>query len=189
MWVFYFMEKEIWKDVINFEGIYKVSNLGNVKRIFGTIGVNLKYKHNYNLKPLDNGFGYFRIKLSKNGVSKRYMLHRIIAEAFLLNPNKLRVVNHINENKKDNRLINLEWCTHSENSLKYNELNPIRKNTIKKSKGYVLDKRTGIFYSRIGVNGKNIHLGSFNTKEDAIQAYNKAYDEKIKLYKQKIKDV
>ena len=111
------MENEIWKDVIGYEGLYQVSNLGNVKRVGSFRGVNKKYLNNYNLIPMDNGKGYLRIKLTKNNKSKRVMLHRIIAEAFV--PNKLNkpVVNHINGNKKDNSLINLEWCTQSENCL------------------------------------------------------------------------
>jgi len=90
------METEIWKDVIGYEGLYQVSNLGNVKRVGSFRGVNKKYLNNYNLIPMDNGKGYLRIKLTKNNKSKRVMLHRIIAEAFV--PNKLNkpVVNFMN---------------------------------------------------------------------------------------------
>lgn len=109
------MKTEIWKDVIGYEGLYQVSNLGNVKRIGSFRGVNKKYLNNYNLIPMDNGKGYLRIKLTKNNKSKRIMLHRIIAEAFLENIYNKPFINHINSNRKDNRLENLEWCTQSEN--------------------------------------------------------------------------
>ena len=109
------MENEIWKDVIGYEGLYQVSNLGNVKRIGFFSGVNKKYLNNYNLIPMDNGKGYLRIKLTKNNKSKRVMLHRIIAEAFVDNKLNKPFVNHINSNKKDNNIENLEWCTQSEN--------------------------------------------------------------------------
>lgn len=108
---------EIWKDVIGYEGIYQVSNLGRIKRISNNHLCNIKYQGEYYLKPLDNGKGYLRMKLSNNGHSKRVMLHRIIAEAFINNPENKKVINHINGNKKDNRIENLEWCTQSYNCL------------------------------------------------------------------------
>jgi hypothetical protein len=108
---------EIWKDVIGYEGIYQVSNLGRIKRISKNHLCNLRYQGEYYLKPLDNGKGYLRMKLSNNGSSKRVMLHRIIAEAFINNPENKKVINHINGNKKDNRIENLEWCTQSYNCL------------------------------------------------------------------------
>jgi len=128
---------EIWKDVIGYEGIYEVSNLGFVKRVSKTRGVNLKYRGEYYLNAMDNGKGYLRVKLSNNGYSKRVMLHRIIAEAFIDNPNNKKCVNHINHNRKDNRIENLEWCTHSENTLhavkhgRWNQVKIKRKKTIK----------------------------------------------------------
>jgi hypothetical protein len=115
--LFYFMATEIWKDVIAYEGLYQVSNLGNVKRIGNFRGVNKAYLDNYYLKPIDNGKGYLRIKLTKNNQSKRIMLHRIIAEAFIENQYNKPFVNHINSDKKDNCIKNLEWCTQSENCL------------------------------------------------------------------------
>lgn len=108
---------EIWKDVIGYEGYYQVSNLGNVKRVGSFRGVNKAYLNDYYLKPKDNGKGYYRIKLTVNNKSKRVMLHRIIAEAFIENPNNYPFINHINSNRKDNRIENLEWCTQSQNCL------------------------------------------------------------------------
>ena len=108
---------EIWKDVFGYEGFYQVSNLGNVKRVGSFRGVNKAYLNNYYLTPVDNGKGYNRIKLTVNNKSKRVMLHRLIAEAFIENPNCYPCINHINANRKDNRIENLEWCTQSQNCL------------------------------------------------------------------------
>jgi len=108
---------EIWKGVVGYEGFYQVSNLGNVKRVGSFRGVNKAYLNDYYLKPKDNGKGYYRIKLTVNNKSKRVMLHRIIAEAFINNPKNKKVINHINCDKKDNRIENLEWCSQSENVL------------------------------------------------------------------------
>lgn len=109
--------EEIWKDVVGYEGIYKVSNLGNVRRVSSFRGVNKMYLGCYNLKGLDNGKGYLRIKLTMYNKSKRVMLHRIIAEAFIPNPDKKPFINHIDHDKRNNSLSNLEWCTQSENIL------------------------------------------------------------------------
>ena len=109
---------EIWKDIKGYEGIYKVSNLGIVIRIGGNVKrkEHLMYVPSKIMKPMDNGKGYLRIKLTINSKEKRIMLHRIIAEAFIPNPENKRCVNHIDGNKQNNLLYNLEWCTHSENS-------------------------------------------------------------------------
>jgi hypothetical protein len=125
---------EIWKKVIGYEGVYEVSNLGKVKRVGNLRGVNKAYVNDYYLKPTDNGKGYLRIKLSNNGISKRVMLHRIIAEAFISNPLNKKVINHINNNKKDNRIENLEWCSQSENCLhavKLGTWGALKKNKLK----------------------------------------------------------
>jgi hypothetical protein len=108
---------ETWKDIKGYEGIYQISNLGRVKRISNIHWCNLKYRDNYYLKPLDNGKGYLRIKLTVKSKSRRVMLHRLIAEAFIENPNNYPFVNHIDGNKKNNNLNNLEWCTQSQNCL------------------------------------------------------------------------
>lgn len=111
--------QEVWADVKGYEGIYQVSTLGNVKRVGSFRGVNKAYLNGYYLTPVDNGKGYFRIKLTLNNKSKRIMLHRIIAEAFILNPKNKKVVNHLDGNKKNNSLSNLEWCSQRENCLHY----------------------------------------------------------------------
>ena len=97
--------QEIWKDVVGYEGIYQVSNTGKVRNIRG-----------YILSPADNGNGYLRFSLykSKKVCSTQY-LHRLIAEAFIPNPDKLSEINHKDENKKNNNIDNLEWVTHVEN--------------------------------------------------------------------------
>ena len=106
---------ELWKDIIGYEGIYQVSNIGNVKRISGIRGVNKKYQDNYILNPRDNGKGYLRVRLSKNGIPKMYMIHQLVAKAFIENPENKKEVNHKDCNKKNNNIYNLEWSTRAEN--------------------------------------------------------------------------
>lgn len=103
--------KEIWKDVVGYEGFYQVSNLGRVKSL---IDCNGKYRELI-LKPNKNPLKYEIVTLSVNGVSKRKSLHRVVAEAFIPNPNNLPFINHKDEVPFNNRVDNLEWCNQSYN--------------------------------------------------------------------------
>lgn len=105
------MVEEIWKDIDNYEGLYQVSNLGNVK--------SLNYNHTGNprlLKPHESESGYYYVYLRKDKHTTGFRVHRLVASAFVPNPDNKPQVNHINENKKDNRAINLSWMTAKENS-------------------------------------------------------------------------
>lgn len=117
-------ELEFWEDVKGYEGLYKVSNLGRIKAI------NKYYRHTEkNLKQITRKDGYKQIGLFKNGIGKNFYVHKLVAEAFLdknnfkYMPDENRVqidlkklqVNHKDENKTNNCIENLEWCT-----IKYN---------------------------------------------------------------------
>lgn len=114
------MGKEKWMDIVGYEGYYKISSLGRVK---GVERVAFKV-HFGNEKIVKERFiaifkakktGYLRVQLSKGGVNKKYSVHRLVAIAFLPNPNNKKCVNHKNGNKEDNSVGNLEWNTHKEN--------------------------------------------------------------------------
>ena len=100
--------KEIWKDVVGFENLYQVSNLGNIKALpkHGRKSVNMKHciKH-----------GYCTVSFSKNGKSTTLYVHRVVAQAFLQNAEGKPEVNHIDGNKLNNAIDNLEWVTISQN--------------------------------------------------------------------------
>lgn len=109
---------EIFKDVKGYEGLYKVSNLGKVISLKRKInnGSSYRLSKDYVMKSYDNGWGYLRVCLRNNNKQKFYLIHRLIAEHFIPNPNNFNVVNHIDGNKKNNKISNLEWCDHSHNN-------------------------------------------------------------------------
>lgn len=112
--------KESWEDVVGYKGYYKVSSLGRVKSLDRTItnirGVKRFIKGKL-LKQSVNELGYLRVGLSRDCKMYTKYVHRVVSEAFIKNPRAKSYVNHKNSDRKDNRRVNLEWCTASENVL------------------------------------------------------------------------
>lgn len=118
------MEKEVFRDVLGYEGLYQVSNYGRVKSLErkNIFYCGLRKEHlerptkekflNYN----KSNRGYLQVCLTKNGKSKTYTVHRLVAKAFLPNLKNKKQVNHIDGNKENNNIDNLEWVTSSENN-------------------------------------------------------------------------
>ena len=105
------MEEEVWKPIKDYEGLYEVSNLGRVKT--------LNYRGTGKgkiLKNIECSNGYLTVGLTKNGKRKLFTVHRLVAEAFIPNPEGKPCIDHINTIKNDNRIENLRWVTHEENS-------------------------------------------------------------------------
>jgi len=112
--------KEEWRDIQGFEGSYQVSNLGRVRSfdrvIMNNIGVHRIYKSRIMKYFLDKD-GYENLTLNKLGKQYKRKVHRLVAAAFIDNPENKESVNHKDLNKKNNRLENLEWVTKSENMI------------------------------------------------------------------------
>ena len=98
------------KPIKDFEGLYEVDDLGNVYSV----------RRNKIMSPVIINSGYYTVKLSKNKILTRYLIHRLVAQAFLDNPDNLPCVNHKDEDKTNNSVDNLEWCTVGYNNT-YND--------------------------------------------------------------------
>lgn len=169
------LENEIWKDVIGYEGLYQVSNLGNVKslsRITINKKSNLKNAASYcvireRVLKTTNNRGYHMIILCKNGTIKYFKNHRLVATMFIGDIPKDMVVNHKNGIKTDNRVENLEIVTNHENVT--HGVN--KKKTSSKYSGVSWNKSSQKWMAYIYINRKYIHIGYFNTEIEASKAY------------------
>lgn len=124
--------QEIWKDIKGYEGLYQVSNLGRVKSLYRkikTINGYVKTVRQKLLKQTIDDTGYYVVSLWKNNKHIRPHIHRLVAENFIINIENKPCINHIDGNKLNNNVLNLEWCTAKENNIHAyeNGLNPSRK--------------------------------------------------------------
>lgn len=134
---------EVWKEVYGFDTLYEVSNYGRVRtKFFKRRGYTNSYRI---LTPVDNGNGYLRFNWSLNGKQKTVYLHRLVACAFIKNPNGYKEINHLDENKLNNTADNLEWISHKDN-CRYGTRN---KRTGEKNKKPIICIENGIVYLSI----------------------------------------
>lgn len=111
--------KEIWKDIPNYEGLYQASTFGRIRN-----------SRTYKVLRLGNYIGYYRVDLCKDGKRSTKKVHRLVAETFIPNPDNLPCVNHKDCNPSNNAVSNLEWCTYSYNT-NYADANEKRANNRK----------------------------------------------------------
>ena len=141
--------REEWRDIKGYEGKYMVSNLGRVKSLnysnTGKEGI---------LNARDNGKGYLRVILWKDGKDKKYRINRLVAQAFIPNPDNLPEVNHKDEDKTNNRVDNLEWCSRQYN-IEYSQGKAVI--GINKVSGLIVEFPSASEASRqTGINSRNI---------------------------------
>lgn len=159
-------KEEIWKPIKGYEDAYEVSNLGNVRSIDRYYEQRNKkcekYLHIYKgkvLKQFKSNAGYMRVQLSYKYKSSPKTVHKLVAEAFLDNPNNYSCVNHIDGNKENNCVDNLEWCTYSHNNRE-----AIRMGLNKGFKGTTYKKRCELAIEYIEHEYfKRVQLGVTNT--------------------------
>ena len=145
-------EFKIIKDFDN----YEVSNFGNVRN----------NQTGHILKPGINTQGYYFVNLYKDGKIKTKRIHRLVGEAFIPNQLNKPLIDHINNLRTDNRVENLRWATTQENAFNQQ----LSSANTSGSKGVYYHKRDKVWYAKIQINGQKLHLGNFDSKEEAIKA-------------------
>ena len=154
--------KEEWRDIVGYEGKYQVSNLGRVRSLFCQSG---KRKKPWILKGKIDRYGYRVVCLRWNGKNTHKTVHRIVALAFIPNPEGKETVNHINGDKLDNRSCNLEWATQSEQELhKYRVLGckpaGFSKEYMENHKRKIECVETGVVYESAAEVGRQLRKGA-----------------------------
>lgn len=138
---------EKFKPVQGYAGIYEISNLGRVKslsRVIERNDGNTRVTEDRIILPFLTKCGYHQIVLCKDGVRKKHLIHRLVANAFIENPDKLPIINHKDENKLNNRVDNLEWCSAYYN-LRYGKMQAkLVKIDVIDSKGDIIEVVDGI---------------------------------------------
>lgn len=119
---------EIWKQIKGYEGLYEVSNLGRVKSLCAG-----RWGYEMIRKPVKDKDGYLTVNLKKDGKYECAKIHRLVASAFVPNPNDFPQVNHRDENKQNNSAENLEWCTAKYNNTYNNKHHKYFKPIIQKN--------------------------------------------------------
>ena len=160
---------EIFRKIKGYEN-YVVSNFGNVKNT----------KSGHILKP-GKRIGYDYVNLCKNGNKKHMNIHRLVANSFITNPLNKPFVDHIDNNKTNNNMNNLRWCTSQEN----NRNSSIGKCNTSKVKGVHFDKNANKWRARIRIDGINTHIGLFDNIEDAKNARIKKANEVFGVFTNK----
>lgn len=110
--------KEKWKDIEEYEGLYQISNMGKIRSMdhYASNGKSIiLYKGKTKKLHTNKRTKYLSVMLSKNNKDRRFYIHRLVAQAFIPNPQNLPQVNHIDGDKKNNCVNNLEWCSRSYN--------------------------------------------------------------------------
>lgn len=168
------MENEVWKDIVDYEGLYKISNYGRIKTLerdyFSGMYNSIK-KHQQEMirKNEKTKNGYFRIALTKNGKTKRYLVHRLVAQHFIPNLNNFSQINHKDENKENNYYKNLEWCNNRYN-MNYGKRNEKARKSIIEIKGRKVnqyDLQGNFIEQYFSINGAS---RQFNRKGSNIRA-------------------
>jgi hypothetical protein len=152
--------EEVWKEVVGYEGHYQVSDTGNV--------VSTKFGKSKPLKPYKTSKGYLRCLLSKDGIKKNYKVHQLVAMSFLNHaPCGMKaVIDHINDDKLDNRPENLRVVSNRENC------HTVKAGTCSSHfKGVHWDKNKNKWKAQAYLDKKKVHLGYFSDEEMASERY------------------
>lgn len=173
--------KEIWKDIEGYECYYQISNFGRVKSLERISTQNVLIKERLLKQNIRKE--YYYVELNKDGYAKKYSIHRLVGQAFISNPENYPCINHIDENKLNNNVENLEWITvkgnvnHGTRNKRSSEYQHC-KNFGKKRGIYKVNNKWKA-QIKLFENNSQVYLGRFDNKEEAYQAFYNAY---VKYY-------
>jgi len=163
---------EIWKDLIELDNYYQVSNFGRIKRkqrvVKSSINPSGRKIKEKIMNQQDNGKGYKQIYVCINTKRKVFYIHRLVAKYFLKETKDKKQVNHKDMDKSNNHYMNLEWCTAQENST--HAANGIASRSVFGYKGVKrADSKVEKYVSRLTYQGKEIYLGVYETVIEAVK--------------------
>lgn len=170
---------EIWKDIKGYESLYQISNKGNI----------FSKRKNKNLAKTDNGKGYKLVSFHTKGKRKNFYVHRLVAEAFIENPNNFKTINHKDFDRSNNEVTNLEWCTQLHN-VRYSVPNMChRKASTRSNTGYeyITEKprvNTNAYYVTLRYDNKSYYSKPFKTLQEAIKYRDELYKYEKTYYKE-----
>lgn len=160
---------EIWKPVKDYEGYYEISNFGKVKslqRMVNGKGGKQRVNKERILRPcFAEGYPFVKLNVNKKGFTAK--IHRLVAIAFVPNPNNYPIVHHKNEIKSDHSIDNLEWCNNRIN-VSYSTN---KENTYSKQIGVTYAKKINRWISGTNIKDKTVYFGCFKTEQEAIDCY------------------
>ena len=164
------MNKEIWRDIDGYEGLYQVSNLGRVKslkrKVYAGRGRTRWQYERIMSSGKTNGNKYKIVSLFKDGKGKNFYIHRLVANAFIENPNNYKYINHKDENPSNNFVNNLEWCTAEYNNTYNNKHIRVLETRMKKHIGCrkiaKLDENDNILKEYISISQASKEMGVSN---------------------------
>lgn len=147
------LPNEIWKDIINYENLYKVSNYGRVKTL-------ARHRVKESIMRCEFNKGYPRLSLSKNNKSKHYFIHTLVAQAFIPNQTYLPEINHKDENPMNCKVDNLEWCEHLYNLMYGTRRQKVIEKERKPVNQYTLDGKFVMTHYSIQDAGRNLNVNA-----------------------------
>ena len=162
------IKEEIWKDIEGYFGLYQISNLGRVKSLGNGKTHNSK---EHLLKLEKDKYKYSIVCLCKQGKMKRYKVHRLVAQHFIHNPNNLEQINHIDEDKTNNCVSNLEWCD-AKHNCNYGTRN---KRIGESNSKQVMCVETGVIYTSTMEIQRQLGFSSGNISNACTGRYKQAY--------------
>ena len=165
--IYYYYKMEF-RKIVNYEN-YSVSNMGTIRND----------KTNRILQPQIDTKGYYCVILYNNSKRKNINIHRLVGVAFVENPDNKICLDHINNNKLDNNISNLRWSTYQEN----NRNASIRSDNSSGIKGIYWNKKAKKYHTRIKIDGNYIHLGYYDTIEEATEARVNKVNQVFGIYK------